>query len=356
MKPDLISQRDVIVVNRLPSPSIPPPPPLFFGRDLAIEHLVHAFDQTSPSYSAVLGPGGVGKTCVGTAVLHHPHVTSKFGRFRWFVSCEALLDADSLKAALASLFGVEERTMVLQLKKISERIDLDMLLVLDNLETIWESLEKRPATEELLLQLTDVHRLSLLVTLRGAERPSGVPWSRPFLPSLPMVDLSSAKAIFLSIADVAEDEPGLEELLIAIDCLPLAITLLATQAQYTGLGTIITLWYERKTAMVTRGLNDRLSSLDVSIEISLASESLTHSPGAFKVLQVLSLLPNGVGIADLAQMLPDESDEVNTLLQLSLAYQNVHRRIQCLAPIREYILHNNPPKDSLFKPVLRFHC
>lgn len=321
-----------------------------------IKHLVRALHQSAPSYSAILGPGGVGKTCIGTAVLHHPRVVSKFGRLRWFISCEALLDADSLKAALASLFGVDERKVVLHLKKIAERIESDMLLVLDNLETIWESLKKRPATEELLLQLTGVHRLSLLVTLRGAERPSSVPWSRPFLPSLPMLDLSSAKAIFVSIADIAEDEPGLEELLNAIDCLPLAITLLATQTQYVGLSTIIALWHQQKTAMVTRGLNDRLSSLDVSIAISLASERLARFPGAFNVLQVLSLLPDGIAFANLEQILPNESDEVTTLLQLSLAYRNTNRRIQCLAPIREYILYNNPPKDSLFEPVLRFHC
>ena len=52
----------------------------------------------------------------------------------------------------------------------------ESLLILDNLETPWESKDTQQAVEELLLQLTNIVGLSLVVTLRGAERPSGIPW------------------------------------------------------------------------------------------------------------------------------------------------------------------------------------
>ncbi len=46
------------------------------------------------------------------------------------------------------------------------------MLILDNFETPWEPLASRDEVETLLAQLTDIPNLTLVVTLRGAERPS----------------------------------------------------------------------------------------------------------------------------------------------------------------------------------------
>ena len=81
--------------------------------------------------------------------------------------------------------------------------------MLDNLETAWEPKNNQQAVEEILLQLTDIPGLSLVVTLRGAERPSGVPWTRPFLPALHSLDYDASIKTFTSISDVREDAPGL---------------------------------------------------------------------------------------------------------------------------------------------------
>src|ERR1700761_1379727 len=101
-----------------------------------------------------------------------------------------------------------------------------MMLVLDNLETPWEPKNNQQAVEELLLELTDVPGLSLVVTLRGAERPSGIPWTRPFLPPLHSLDYEASLETFISIAAVPEETPELSELIRVTDGLPLAITLM----------------------------------------------------------------------------------------------------------------------------------
>jgi len=146
-----------------------------------------------------------------------------------------------------------------------------MMLVLDNLETPWEPKDNQQAVEELLLQLTDVPGLSLIVTLRGAERPSGIPWTRPCIPPLHSLDYEASLTTFISIADVHRNVPGLSELIEVTDGLPLAITLMATQAQYTSCEILLRRWNDKRTAMLRRGAENRLSSLDVSIQISLES-------------------------------------------------------------------------------------
>ena len=111
--------------------------------------------------------------------------------------------------------------------------------------------------------------------------------------------------------------------------------------------------------MVPRGLSDRLSSLDASIQLSLDSERLAKSPGAFVVLQVLSLLPDGVECGDLVQMVNSDFDVLRacaTLVQCSLAYHEAEDRLQCLAPIREHIACYNTPNCAVFTPVFAFYC
>src|SRR6201996_5178651 len=157
-----------------------------------------------------------------------------------------------------------------------------MMLVLDNLETPWEPKNNQQAVEELLLELTDVPGLSLVVTLRGAERPSGIPWTRPFLPPLHSLDYEASMQTFISISDTHEDVPGLRELIEVTDGLPLAVTLMATQAQYTSCALLLSRWNDQRTAMLTRGAETRLSSLDISIRLSLQSDRLT--PNAIMIL------------------------------------------------------------------------
>ena len=91
------------------------------------------------------------------------------------ISSEGVFNVDGLRSSLASTFKLDEKTFIPSLRRLASFINSDVLLILDNLETPREPKANHQAVEELLLQLTDVPRLSLVVTLRGAERPSGIP-------------------------------------------------------------------------------------------------------------------------------------------------------------------------------------
>src|ERR1700761_7704557 len=253
---------------------LPPPPQIFFGRNKALEHLLHLLAKlkSNPIYVAILGTGGIGKTALGVSFLHHSSVILHFGDFRWFISCEGIFNADGLRSVLANIFKLDEKMFISSIRRLASSIDSNMLLMLDNLETPWEPKDNQQAVEELLLQLSDVPGLSLVVTLRGSERPSGIAWTRPFLPPLHSLDYEASIQTFTSISDVPEDAPGLKELIDVTDGLPLAITLMATHAQYTSCLLLLNRWNDKRTTMLTRGAHTRLSSIDVSIQMSLESD------------------------------------------------------------------------------------
>jgi DNA replication protein DnaC len=119
--------------------------------------------QIQPAYLAILGPGGMGKTTLAIATLHHPEIISKYDQ-RHFISCESAV----LHNQLLNIIGVHlhlEPSKQLLKSIIDHFLNCgSTLLVLDNLETAWED-EGRAEVEELLSLLSDVPQLSLLVSL-----------------------------------------------------------------------------------------------------------------------------------------------------------------------------------------------
>ncbi|KZS90068.1 hypothetical protein SISNIDRAFT_457950 [Sistotremastrum niveocremeum HHB9708] len=303
--------------GRLPT-TIPAAPQIFFGRTPIVKELVDSFagnDLLTVSKEkrvAILGPGGIGKTSLALTVLHDANIVSSFGRHRYFVPCESLLNTDALVHHLGKRFGIPiPSTISLQarrshlgsrLKSILKTLDTPLLVVLDNFETPWESVANRSEAEDLLQILTDIPQFSLLVTMRGAERPSRIAWSRPFLPPLTTLDSESARRTFVAISDVSADDLDLPELLEALENVPLAVTLMANLAQEQTCHELLQKWKHEKTSMLTRGWDSRTSSVDVSIQVSLSSDRLRSNPSSFSVLQILSMLPDGSLAEDLASM------------------------------------------------------
>src|ERR1700761_8318744 len=87
-------------------------------------------------------------------------------------------------------------------------------------------------------------------------------------------------------------------------------------------------WNDKRTAMLTRGVENRHSSLDVSIQLSLESKRI--NPSAIAILQMLSLLPDGILDEDIAKMSPVDVDPdkgSSTLLQTALAFRDSTGRL-----------------------------
>ncbi|KAJ7481592.1 hypothetical protein FB451DRAFT_1236511 [Mycena latifolia] len=316
---------------------LPAKPKIFHGRDSELSEIVNALNQGSPRI-AILGAGGMGKTSLARAVLHHPETTAKYEQCV-FVPCDSATTSLEVAAQIGMHIALKPgKDLTKPVVQYFSRKG-PCLLILDNLETSWEPKESRSAVEELLSLLTDIPRLALLITMRGAERPAKVRWTRPFLPPLkPFEDIT--------------------ELLNLTDNMPLAVDLIAHLVDYEVCSNILARWKTEKTSLLSDGY-DRKSNLDASINISLSSPRITSCPGALDLLSLLSILPDGLSHAELVQIslpIPDILACKAALLSTSLAYSDDYRRLKSLVPIREHMQHFHPPTPLLIQPLRKhFH-
>jgi tetratricopeptide (TPR) repeat protein len=275
-----------------------------------------------------------------------------FGSNRWFIQCEGSSSPQGLVSVIAKCLGLSGN-------KLFERIILffetqKTVLLLDNFETPWETIETREEIERMLSRLAAIKTLTLLVTMRGCERPFGTAWTRPVIAPLTPLDLVASRLTFIDISDTSKDDPNLEELLKALDNLPLAITLMARQAQSQPPGVLLERWYSQNTAMLTVGPRHRLSSLEISIKISLDGPRMRNNPYATRLLRILALLPQGSkDLKEIAPGIPNVHSAAAVLEQVGLAHVDGIGSLRVLAPVRRFIVQNYPPDADSWQPVQR---
>jgi DNA replication protein DnaC len=111
---------------------------------------------------AILGAGGMGKTSLATAAIHDVKVEAKYGCI-YFVPCHSATTCAELASAVATYIGVEKGSNLVKKIILHFTHSPASLLVLDNLETPWESVSSRSEVEEFLSLLTDIPHLGLMV-------------------------------------------------------------------------------------------------------------------------------------------------------------------------------------------------
>lgn len=293
------------------------------------------------------------KTSLSLVVLHHPIIAESFKSNRWFIQCEGSTTPQGLISAIAN-------RLELSGDKLLERIILSFemqctILVLDNFETPWETDATRAEIENLLSRLAAIQTLTLLVTMRGSERPFGTAWTRPFIPPLTPLDTTAARLTFTTISDTPENDPHLEQLLKALDNLPLAITLMANLAQAETPAVLLRRWSLENTTMLTRGPDHR-SSLEISIKISLDGPRMRQNLDANRLLRLLSILPQGSkDLEDIAPNIQNVHKAAGVLKQVGLAHVDGVGYLRVLAPIRKFIIQNYPPNPDSWKPVQTYY-
>ncbi|KAJ7025907.1 hypothetical protein C8F04DRAFT_1298741 [Mycena alexandri] len=335
---------------------LPAEPKIFHGRDSELADILKLFSQGTPRI-AILGAGGMGKTSLARIVLHHEDITTKYHGNRFFVTC----DTASSKVELAGLIGAH-----LELKPGKDPTQAVLqhfsngpanFLILDNLETLWEPVESRTEIEEFLSLLTDINSLALVVTLRGAERPSKVQWSRPFLLPLRPLKQDAARRMFVDIADDKHSLEQMDQVLGLTDNMPLSISLLAHLVDMEGCTQILSRWETEKTSLISEGYNKR-SNLELSISLSLSSPRITSMPNSWDLLALLSMLPDGLSDVEFRHVTFPIKDILRckvALLRTALAYTDDHKRLKVLAPVREYIYRLLPPTDQMMRPLFKHY-
>ncbi|KAJ7192286.1 hypothetical protein GGX14DRAFT_596092 [Mycena pura] len=280
-------------------------PSIFHGRDRELSEVVTTLKSDSARV-AILGAGGMGKTSLSIAAIHDPDVAKKFNN-RYFVPCQSN----------------------------ATRSDLS-----------------RAAVEEVLSLPTDIPHLALVITMRGAEQPGQVKWTRPFLQPIEPLEDGAALQTFHAITGEDHEKSLVRELLNLSGNLPLAVDLIANVVVYEGCMTTLDRWQTESTRVVSDGY-DKRSSLDISITLSFSSARMTREAQA--LLSLLSILPNGLSNAELVHSnlpIADIHGAQTALIRTALAQVGPTNRLSALMPIREHVRGIYPPQQ-LLKTTLR---
>jgi tetratricopeptide (TPR) repeat protein len=343
---------------------LPAAPKSLFGREREQTDIFNLLTSETEARIAILGFGGMGKTALALSVLHSPMAVQRFQQ-RLFIPCDEIATTEDLISSLADMLGIPatNRDSLLRNRVVQTLGNkTPTLLCLDNFETVWDSPRDRHHADTLLRLLDGVPQLSILLTMRGSQRPSSVVWSKPLLGPLGELSMQDTQQIVNEIADVESDEHT-DMLLNAMGGIPLAATLFASLIR-DALETSATLWnrwqYERTSILETGGL-DRHSSLDVSIHISINSPRMRACPSAIDVLSLLAFLPAGFP----ESLIPDLSFELSSIgLNTDGAIQTLKRaslitldhsmetpRLRLLPPIRHYCIRHHQPRPHAFSAL-----
>ncbi|KAJ7716296.1 P-loop containing nucleoside triphosphate hydrolase protein, partial [Mycena metata] len=333
---------------------LPAEPKIFHGRELELADILNHFRESTPRI-AILGAGGMGKTSLAQTVLHHEEIVFKYQGNRLFVACDSAANKAELTGVIGAHLGMKPGLDLTRsvLHHLSE--GPPTLLILDNLETVWEPSQPRKEVEEFLSLLTEITSLALIITMRGAEKPSKVQWTRPFLPPLEPLSQEAARKIFIDLAEDRHSTEEMDQVLHLTDNMPLSINLLAQAVDVEGCTAILSRWQREHTSVISEG-SDRRSNLELSISLSLASPRITSTPYSQELLSLLSILPDGLSDAELKQShfaVQGVLDCKRALLRTSLAYTNGRKQLKALVPIREYMAKFFPPTDEMIRPLFK---
>lgn len=190
--------------------------------------------------------------------------------------------------------------------------------------------------------------VSLIVTIRGIQRPLGPNWTRPYFPILTPLDPTSAKTAFLAISDLSSDDPDVDTLLDITSHLPLPLTLMAHLAQYEPPSFLLERFADEGTSMLKSGSN-RATNMDLSIELSLSSVRATECSDAISILRLIASLKDGILRSQLGSVstlagIPSLQKSISNLCQSSLLLDE-EGRLRVPPLIKAYLSHHNDGQD-----------
>ncbi|KAG8922998.1 hypothetical protein FRC02_011485, partial [Tulasnella sp. 418] len=365
IRDDLTEIRDVINEQRITKSSftdnlpstVMPAEPKIFGRQEYIEKAVTLLRSGVTARLVILGPGGMGKTSVALKIIYDGRVKQLYGEYRCWVPCEQATSILLFIELLAKSLHLPPSSSSDRFNEVIiflENSQTVYLLLLDNFETPWDIEGQQSYVVDILTKLASIPTVSLLITMRGGQYPASdtIEWSTPRLPSLTQLDLEPAEQAFLRISPEAAGDPELKTLLQALDCMPLAITLMAKLSEVgESIPDLLSQWSTERTRLLDTPGGDRRNSIEVSIKLSLQSRAVKSNPDAIRLLSVLAMLPAGAALARLPDMcpsLPTWKTALRVLQGAALVYDSADKsRVQVLSPIQSYILLHHPLQQDL---------
>jgi Cdc6-like AAA superfamily ATPase len=85
---------------------LPSEPKIFHGRESELGHILQLFRQGTPRV-AILGAGGMGKTSLARAVIHHKEISDRYKEHRFFIACDSTVTQVELAALIGAHLGLK---------------------------------------------------------------------------------------------------------------------------------------------------------------------------------------------------------------------------------------------------------
>jgi predicted ATPase/DNA-binding winged helix-turn-helix (wHTH) protein len=222
---------------------LPARPPMMIGREMVVSKVSDKL--RNERFVTLLGPGGIGKTTIASAVGHA--VAEEFGGEVNFVELEGLTDPRNVAGAVATSLGLALKSKDPGLELVDLVRSRKLLVILDSCEHVIEAVAS--LAEQFYRQTEEIHVLTTSRELLKVEGehcyrvppldcpPDGSEQTAHAVLRYPAAQLFvqrvAARAGSFALTD--EEAPFVAEICRKLDGLPLAIELAAGQVATLGL-------------------------------------------------------------------------------------------------------------------------